>query len=73
MTPELSVILCTYNRCESLAVALESLAGLQMPPGIGTEILVVDNNSSDDTRRVVETFAATYPGTDWKPIGTVSP
>ncbi|MGE4055591.1 MAG: glycosyltransferase family 2 protein [Vicinamibacterales bacterium] len=59
---DISVILCTYNRCESLAVALESLARLQMPPGISTEILVVDNNSNDDTRRVVETFAAKCPG-----------
>jgi glucosyl-dolichyl phosphate glucuronosyltransferase len=57
-----SVILCTYNRCRVLATALESVARSQMPESVDWEVLVVDNNSKDDTRDVVEGFRRRYPG-----------
>ncbi len=57
-----TVILCTFNRCRSLPKALESLAVSEVPEEIGWEILVVDNNSSDQTREVVEDFSRRYPG-----------
>jgi glucosyl-dolichyl phosphate glucuronosyltransferase len=53
---DITVILCTYNRCADLVVALESLAASQMPSSIPWEVLVVDNNSTDRTREVVESF-----------------
>ena len=56
----LSVILCTYNRAASLARALRSLESVQPPAGIAWELVVVDNNSNDDTRAVVD--AATNRG-----------
>ncbi|HEY1576112.1 MAG TPA: glycosyltransferase [Terracidiphilus sp.] len=52
----ITVILCTYNRCESLAAALKSLAASRLPSTVDWEILVVDNNSNDGTREVVEEF-----------------
>jgi glucosyl-dolichyl phosphate glucuronosyltransferase len=58
----ITVILCTYNRCQSLATALESLAASQLPDAVKWEILVVDNRSSDRTREVVEDFSSRYPG-----------
>jgi glucosyl-dolichyl phosphate glucuronosyltransferase len=58
----LTVILCTYNRCRSLAKALESVAASQLPSAVEWEVLVVDNNSRDETRGVVEDFCARYPG-----------
>jgi glycosyltransferase involved in cell wall biosynthesis len=58
----LTVIVCTYQRCHSLAKALESVAGSTLPNGVGWEVLVVDNNSSDRTRQVVEDFCCRYPG-----------
>jgi glycosyltransferase involved in cell wall biosynthesis len=57
-----SVILCTYNRCSTLARALESTAALNLPDSVGWEVLVVDNNSSDQTREIVEDFRRRYPG-----------
>jgi glucosyl-dolichyl phosphate glucuronosyltransferase len=57
-----TVILCTYNRCRLLQPALQSLAASELPGGVEWEILVVDNNSSDQTRQVVEEFARRYPG-----------
>jgi glycosyltransferase involved in cell wall biosynthesis len=57
-----TVILCTYNRCQSLAKALASVAESVMPEATDWEVLVVDNNSKDDTRQVVLSFATKYPG-----------
>ena len=53
-----SVILCTYNRASTLSRALESLSDLDVPAGLDWEVLVVDNNSTDDTRAIVERVAA---------------
>lgn len=57
----ITVILCTYNRCQSLAAALESLAHSNLPECVDWEVLVVDNNSSDQTRAVVEDFCNRHP------------
>jgi glycosyltransferase involved in cell wall biosynthesis len=58
----ISVVLCTYNRCQSLQRALESAAALVLPESVEWEILVVDNNSNDQTRETVENFSSRYPG-----------
>jgi len=50
----ISVIICTYNRAESLQ---ETIAGLASLTGAGTEsweLIVADNGSTDDTRAAVE-------------------
>jgi glycosyltransferase involved in cell wall biosynthesis len=54
----ISVVVCTYNRRESLRKTLESLAHLRAPPDSPWELIVVDNNSSDDAADVVKTFGA---------------
>lgn len=51
--PDVSVIVATYNRCEILRGALESLLH-QQTAGTTYEVIVADNNSTDNTRRVVE-------------------
>ena len=58
----ITVILCTYNRSQILAQALESVVGSKLPESTAWEVLVVDNNSSDTTRAVVEDFCRRYPG-----------
>lgn len=59
---EISVILCTYNRCESLGKALDSVAAQNLPESVKWEVLVVDNNSRDQTHEVVDAFCHRYPG-----------
>ncbi len=54
----ISVVVCTYNRRESLRKALGSLAQLRAPADSLWELIVVDNNSSDGTPEVVKTFGA---------------
>ena len=58
---KVTVILCTYNRSQSLGRALASVAISKMPDDVIWEVLVIDNNSSDDTRAVVAEFAKHYP------------
>jgi glycosyltransferase involved in cell wall biosynthesis len=58
----ITVILCTHNRCGRLATALESVAASALPDSIEWEVLVVDNNSRDQTREVVESFCRRYSG-----------
>ena len=59
---DITVVLCTYNRCDSLVAALESVAVSRLPQSVSWEVLVVDNNSADQTREVVERFVSQYPG-----------
>ncbi len=54
-----SIVIATYNRAGTLADTLNSLAGLQS--AAAWEVIVVDNNSPDDTRAVVEGAAAAFP------------
>jgi glycosyltransferase involved in cell wall biosynthesis len=58
---KISVILCTYNRCLSLAKALESVLASEVPESIQWEVLVVDNNSKDQTRDVIEGYCSRFP------------
>lgn len=55
MAVDLSVVLSTYNRSAVLKNALEKFL-LQQTTGIEYEILLVDNNSTDDTKQVILSF-----------------
>ncbi len=57
-----TVLLCTYNRCALLPKALDSLVAQSLPDLFAWEVIVVDNNSRDQTRAVVETYERRYPG-----------
>jgi glycosyltransferase involved in cell wall biosynthesis len=59
---KITVILCTYNRCHSLANALDRVAAQTFSEPVEWEVLVVDNNSRDQTREVAEDFCRRYPG-----------
>ncbi len=57
---KLSIVVATYNRAPYLLRTLESLARQTLSPGL-FEILVVNNNSSDNTPEVVAGFAGSHP------------
>jgi glycosyltransferase involved in cell wall biosynthesis len=54
MHPVVSIIICTYNRADHLRETLVSLAEVHVPSELPTELLVVDNASTDHTKQVVE-------------------
>lgn len=57
--PRVSIVICTFNRCQDLKGALDTvLAQRDAPPH---EVIVVDNNSTDDTRAVVEARQQQHP------------
>lgn len=56
-----SIIVCTYNRAESLRHTLRCLAALQSPDGTDWEVIVVDNNSNDQTHQVIKDFSTLFP------------
>ena len=51
--PDVSVVICTYNRVAGLEVVLDALERQVGVEGYRWEVLVVDNNSSDGTRELV--------------------
>ena len=54
---EISVILCTYNRAANLPECLAHLDRQEDTDTIDWELVVVDNNSSDDTASTVQKLA----------------
>src|SRR5215813_2278782 len=59
MMPKVSVVIPTKNRSALLAVAIERIES-QTVSREQYEVIVIDNDSSDDTRRVLEQKAKTY-------------
>ena len=57
----LSVIICTYNREKYIRPLLESLAANDLPKN-EYEILLIDNNCTDNTRAVCGEFSKEHPG-----------
>jgi glycosyltransferase involved in cell wall biosynthesis len=54
MVPEMSVVISTYNRKDSLMRALDSILNQASAPEY--ELIVVDNNSTDGTRETVSAY-----------------
>lgn len=59
-TPKVSVIIATYNRAEPLRRTLRSLAAQTLDKSLW-ELVVVDNNSGDNTPAVIDEFIAAHP------------
>src|SRR5579872_339882 len=57
----ITVIVCTYNRSQTVTTALDSIAGQAVPDSVEWNVLVVDNNSSDETRQVVKQYCQQTP------------
>ncbi len=55
-----SVIITTFNRANSINMCLDSLISQDYPKE-NYEIIIVNNNSSDNTEEVVEDYISRYP------------
>ncbi len=49
-----SIIIVTRDRASDLKLTLEAMRDVRIPDGCGTELLVIDNGSSDETAEVVK-------------------
>jgi glucosyl-dolichyl phosphate glucuronosyltransferase len=61
MYAQLSVLIATYKRADLLGETLDYLARVNQPPGLTWDVVVIDNNSRDHTRTVVESRQPSYP------------
>ena len=58
--PEVSIVIPTYNRSALLRSTVDSV--LNQDTQTTFEVILIDNNSSDDTKDVVASLIETYPG-----------
>ena len=58
---KLSIAICTWNRSALLEQTLASFRSLRIPEGVSWEILVVDNNCTDDTQAVLAKYRDSLP------------
>ena len=58
---KISIVICTHNRSDLLQNAIQSVLETQYWV-YNCELIIVDNNSNDSTRAVVEEFSLKYPG-----------
>lgn len=58
---DITVVICTYNRSKSLSATLDSIAAQIMPDSVAWEAIVVDNNSTDGTRDLAESYCQRHP------------
>ncbi|HKO02717.1 MAG TPA: glycosyltransferase [Thermoanaerobaculia bacterium] len=56
-----TVLICTWNRAALLRETLASLSAMNVTSTVRWEVVIVDNNSTDTTRDVVERAARTFP------------
>jgi glycosyltransferase involved in cell wall biosynthesis len=61
LTPQISVVICTWNRSRLLRLTLEQMTRLDVPHGTTWELIVVNNNCSDDTDSVLAEFGQRLP------------
>ena len=59
--PDVSIVLCTYNRASMLQECIDSLLNQQTEGKFTFEVLVVDNRSTDNTAEVVASLQPTAP------------
>jgi GT2 family glycosyltransferase len=55
------VVICTWNRAKLLDHTLSQMYHLHIPPGVEWELLVVNNNCTDDTDATVQRHASHLP------------
>jgi glycosyltransferase involved in cell wall biosynthesis len=58
---DVSVAICTWNRASLLDATLAQMCKMRVPPGTQWELLVVDNNCTDHTAAVIESYADRLP------------
>ena len=58
---DVTVAICTWNRAKLLDATLAQMCKLRIPSGITWELLVIDNNCTDETPAVVERYADRLP------------
>ena len=51
---KLSVIICVYNEFETIKLIINKVISAKLPNNISKEIIIIDNNSTDGTKQILE-------------------
>ncbi len=57
----ITVAVCTFNRAEPLRLTLDSLVAMKVPTDLTWEIVIVNNNSTDQTDEVISEYVGRLP------------
>ncbi|MBA2330845.1 MAG: glycosyltransferase family 2 protein, partial [Flavisolibacter sp.] len=57
----ISIVICCYNSAELLPKTLHHIAQQKIASTIPWELIIVNNNSSDDTKKIAEQFINKNP------------
>lgn len=60
MVKGVSIIICCFNSAKLLPDTLDSIFRLHIPEGIPSEIIIIDNNSTDNTYSTAEKILSEY-------------
>lgn len=61
LTVHVSVVICTWNRAKILDRTLEQLCRIHVPPGLEWELLIVENNCTDETPAIIRSYEDRLP------------
>ena len=56
-TPELSIVIPAYNEADRIGRTLDSIASFLAERSLHCEVIVVDDGSTDETPRILETYS----------------
>lgn len=59
--PDISIIICTFNRTDLLKLAMESIAKLSNPDVLKVEVVIVDNSDDNNAKDTVDAVRAAMP------------
>ena len=57
----LSILIPVYNEEKTVSRVLDSVSQVALPSGILKQILVINDGSSDNTRKIIEEYMASHP------------
>src|SRR5262245_14089700 len=59
---KLSILIAAYNEESSLGVCVNAVLAAELAPGLGREVIIVDDGSRDGTWQVMQRLAADHQG-----------
>lgn len=73
MQKGISIVICCYNSAERLPKTLHHIAEQKISSNIPWELIIVNNNSNDDTKNVAEQFIKQHPSINGYLVDESSP
>jgi len=70
---KISIILCFYNASKKLIPTIDHIKKLDISNIVGIELILVDNNSNDDSCLIIQKLLSNFKGYPWKIVAEPNP